>query len=205
MQGSGILEHLRAQESVLDQLQDGVLVVDGGLRVQHANARARMMLQRADAIRSDDGCVCCVDADSQSELLRIVAGGPRNSAGGWLAVPQAGARPLLAEVIALGARNGGGGSAAATFAIRIRNPARARVPTALHLQKLFGLTLGEAKAVLAIVQTPGQLAAAHRLGRSVATLRTHLHHAYAKMGVHDPADLARLLAAYGFVQSPEVP
>lgn len=81
---------------------------------------------------------------------------------------------------------------------RIKDPDRDRSPTSVLLRRLFGLTLGEAKAVLAVARTQSQKEAAREAGVARTTLRTQIHHAYEKLGLHDRADLLRLLAGYGF-------
>lgn len=197
-----MLQELRVQQLVLDQLQDGILIIDAHLRIQHANAKAQALMARRDVLRLRDGCIHCRDPASHAELSRMTRTAPGTPNGGWFTVPQEGRRPLLIDVIAL--RISGETGTKPAFALRIRDPDRQHVPTALQLQRLLGLTLGESKAVLAIMQTPSQEAAAQRLGRGVTTLRTQLHHAYGKLGVHDPAGLARLLAAYGFAQPPQM-
>jgi DNA-binding CsgD family transcriptional regulator len=66
------------------------------------------------------------------------------------------------------------------------------------LRRLLGLTLGEARAVLAISRAQSQDAAARDAGVARTTLRTQLHHAYQKLGLHDRSALLRLLTSYGF-------
>jgi DNA-binding CsgD family transcriptional regulator len=82
--------------------------------------------------------------------------------------------------------------------VRIKDPDRDRSPTPALLRRLLGLTLGEARAVLAVSRTQSQEEAARQAGVARTTLRTQLHHAYEKLGLHERADLLRLFASYGF-------
>ena len=70
----------------------------------------------------------------------------------------------------------------------------ARVRVALHPEVSIPVIVNVARS---------QEEAAQHVGRAVPTLRTQLHHAYAKLGIHDVVDLSRLLAAYGFAQAPK--
>ena len=88
--------------------------------------------------------------------------------------------------------------------VRVKDPDGRRVPTPALLRELLGLTLGEARAVLVIASTESQDQAAERLGVAKTTLRTHLHHAYQKLGIHNRAELMRLFASYNFRDAGDV-
>jgi DNA-binding CsgD family transcriptional regulator len=47
-------------------------------------------------------------------------------------------------------------------------------------------------------RTQSQDEAAQHSGVARTTLRTQLHHAHQKLGLHDRSDLSRLLTSYGF-------
>ncbi len=87
--------------------------------------------------------------------------------------------------------------------VRIEDPGHRRVPTPELLRKLLDVTLGEAKVMLAVARTDSQEEAAARLRVAKTTVRTQLHHVYQKLGIHNRAELLRLLATYGFCQTEE--
>ena len=70
------------------------------------------------------------------------------------------------------------------------------VPAEL-LTELFGLTLGEARAALQVLQGGSNDAMAHRLGISANTFKSQLKAVFAKTGTHRQSDLLRLLLALG--------
>jgi len=201
-----MLGDLEDRHQMIDAMQDALLVVDPELRIRELNRAAQRLLDRCDGLRKHDGRLGCVDPDSDAELLAMIR--PKNAragvpAGGWMAVPRDNnPHPLLVEITAL---HGPAvlGDRAATFGVRIKIPERRHAATVLQLQQLLGVTLPEAKAVRAVMQSADHAEAARRLGRSVPLVRTYLHRVYDRLDVHDAAELTRLLAGYGFVHGPE--
>ncbi|WP_416067332.1 response regulator transcription factor [Rhizobium sp. ZK1] len=61
------------------------------------------------------------------------------------------------------------------------------------LRARFGLTKAEADVALEILKGDGRTAAAARLGITPATVRAHLSHIFAKIGVRRQAELVRRL------------
>jgi DNA-binding CsgD family transcriptional regulator len=59
--------------------------------------------------------------------------------------------------------------------------------------RLYGLTGGELRVVLALVQGLGAKEAADMLGISESTVRTHLKHIFSKTDTARQADVVRLL------------
>jgi DNA-binding CsgD family transcriptional regulator len=66
-----------------------------------------------------------------------------------------------------------------------------------RMSALFGLTPAEGRTVALVAHGVAPRDAARRLGVKLATVRTHLHHAYAKTGAPGQAALSRLLRAAG--------
>jgi len=64
------------------------------------------------------------------------------------------------------------------------------------MAKLYKLTASEVRILHAITQTTGVAELAREVGISVATVKTHLNHLFAKTGAKRQADLVRLLAAH---------
>ena len=196
-----LTEALRARDDVLEDMDDGILFLSGQLQVQHANKMGQALLDRRDAFVLRAGRLACRDPGDDAELQKalvsaVLAGHP--PAGGWVVVRRSSRRPLLAQV-----RRWFGGELArlagdGLIVVRIRDPDQARSPAPALLQRLLGVTPAEARALIEIARSQSQDEAARRLGVSKATVRTQLHSAYHKLGLHDRADLLRLLGAYGF-------
>ena len=66
------------------------------------------------------------------------------------------------------------------------SPSRTAPPAPVLVQRLFGVTLAEAKAMLAVVRTQDQVEAALQAGVARTTLRTQLRQAYRRAGPARP-------------------
>jgi DNA-binding CsgD family transcriptional regulator len=192
---------------VLDELADGILLLDKGGRVRHANAAGQAALDRRDGLLLRDNRLVCRDLRANAELQRaltIAAAAGVAPSGGWVAVPRDDRRALLVQVTTCRGAQLPPLVPTALLMVRVKDPDGRRVPTPALLRELLGLTLGEARAVLVIAATESQDQAAERLGVAKTTLRTHLHHAYQKLGIHNRAELMRLFASYNFRDAGDV-
>jgi DNA-binding CsgD family transcriptional regulator len=81
--------------------------------------------------------------------------------------------------------------------IFVADPERAPLPSAVQIQKQFGLTSAEARVALEIVLAESVSAVAVRLGVGVGTVKTHLVRVFSKTGTRRQSELARLLFAIG--------
>ena len=200
-----LVEDLHARNHILDDAPDGIVLLDSTLRVRHLNLPAQVVLARRDGLALRDGRLACRDPRDDSELrktMRTVLAAGARAAGGWVVVRrwegEEHRAALLLQVTGVRGADMAVLVPGTAVVARIKDPDRDRSPTPVLLQRLLGLTLGEARAVLAVSRTKDQEAAARRAGVARTTLRTQLHHAYVKLGLHDRADLLRLLASYGF-------
>jgi DNA-binding CsgD family transcriptional regulator len=64
------------------------------------------------------------------------------------------------------------------------------------LAKRYGLTTGETRVLLAIVEIGGVPEVARMLGISQATVKTHLQRVFGKTGTTRQADLVKLVAGF---------
>ena len=67
-------DELAAAKLTLDSSRDAILLVDRGLRLIHANAAARAMLDAGGAIRSHQGRLELCDPGTHAKLARMTAG-----------------------------------------------------------------------------------------------------------------------------------
>jgi DNA-binding CsgD family transcriptional regulator len=196
-----LMEDLAARNRVLDDGEDGIVLLDGSLRVIHANLSAKTMLAASDGLTLRQGRLACatprVDSELQA-LLRSVLRLNGSPPGSWVALHRKEGAALLLYATRVVSADVSGLLPSTALVVRIKHPERDRSPTPAVLQRLLGLTLGEARAVLAVCQTQSQELAARRVGVARTTLRTQLRHAYQKLGLQDRADLLRLLGRYGF-------
>jgi len=96
---------------------------------------------------------------------------------------------------------------AAAVAVKIIDPEFERAPTPVALQQLLNagvstrrdrITSAEASALIEVARSATQEEAASHLNRSKATIASHLHRAYGKIGLRDVPDVLALLAGLGF-------
>ena len=74
---------------------------------------------------------------------------------------------------------------------------RMRLPHPVEaLAKRYGLTTGETRVLLAIVEIGGVPEVAQMLGISQATVKTHLQHVFGKTSTTRQAELVKLIAGY---------
>ena len=185
----------------MDGLAAAVFLVDGQLRLVHANASGERLLDRR-VLQVRDGFLRVPDAKVHGMLAQSVAAAldARLSADGatlLLGRPQG--RRFAAHVLPLGSglrRPAAHGATAAIFvrdtAIEFPGPVRA-------VGACYGLTAAEMRVFLLVVDMRGVTAVAEALGVSEATVRTHLRSIFRKTGTSAQAELVKLAAGF---QSP---
>ena len=82
---------------------------------------------------------------------------------------------------------------AASVAVFTQDPVQAPLMPGEAFARLYGLTGGELRVLLALAQGLGGMEAADMLGISEPTVRTHLQRIFSKTGTSRQADLLRLL------------
>jgi DNA-binding CsgD family transcriptional regulator/PAS domain-containing protein len=204
---SQLLEQQMAQAAqfrhALDGLDAGLFLVDARNRVVHANRAAEDMLGEAVAITARNGRLGTVDTRA-TKILQAAseAAGNGDAALGQqaIAVPieARDGSHFAAHLLPLtsGDRRDTGSDLQATAAVFVK-PTTVAIPTGAELvAKAFGLTPGEQRALARIVEVGGVAEAADALGVSETTVKTHLHHIFAKTGMQRQPDLVRLVAGF---------
>jgi len=184
---------LEACQFALDQTPFGVVVLDDALRVMHANAYARNIINvDADAVLTHDGGALHARDEQVHETLRHHV---RNVT--------ASATPGAGELIELGAGSSGAhvigmvsaGVGAQTFSERplallfLFDLGHRQTLSATVLRQVYGLTRSEAKLVQTLVGGCSLEDGAQELGISVNTARTHLKHVFHKTGARRQSEL----------------
>jgi DNA-binding CsgD family transcriptional regulator len=104
----------------------------------------------------------------------------------------------IAHVLPLcGAQRRAGSGCDAVAAVLVHKVALALSHLPETVAGLYGLTPGEARVLVAIVQVGGVRETAEALGLSEATVKTHLHRLFGKTGAARQADLVKLVAGLG--------
>jgi DNA-binding CsgD family transcriptional regulator/PAS domain-containing protein len=181
----------------------GVFVVGANACIVFANPAGRDMLGEGTILREAQGALVAVKPQADGALQEVIAAAGRGDAelGGRgvaiaLADPQS--ERWLAHVLPLtsGARRQAGITCSAVAAVFVRNASLYTLSSMEILSELYGLTASEVRVLQAVVEIGGVPAVARALGISAATVKTHLHHVFAKTGTVRQADLVKLVAGH---------
>jgi len=183
---------------MLNQLLQGVLLVDAGARVIFANSPAERMLRAGSGlVLGRDGLRA--EIPTETRLLRQIIADcaePRDElggAGGRLRLSREHRAPLTVLVVPHRARLTWIDVGRPRAILFITDPGEAAVIRRESLRQDFGLTPAEAGFSREILKADGLQAAADRLGISLTTARTHLAHVFDKTGTRRQAELVRLI------------
>jgi DNA-binding CsgD family transcriptional regulator/PAS domain-containing protein len=185
--------------ATLDALTTPILLVDGELRLLHANPAAERLIQSGALLRIDKGMLAATTLGASSALAAAVRQAARDeSAIGrqGLGIPVSGrdGESGALHVLPLRRRQGRNDQreVAAVFVARVDQPFVA--PTEMAAA-LFNLTPTEARVFEHLVTGFTQARTAAALGIERSTVKTHLARLYDKIGVRRQADLVRVAAS----------
>jgi DNA-binding CsgD family transcriptional regulator len=190
--------------AVADQINEGLILLDGAGRPLFVNRDASSILAGTDVVRLTRRGLRArrpVDDARLRELVCSAARQPRLGAtggGGMLSMPRGGgARPLVLLVTPGGAGASWLEGARQGVTIWLRDPDAIPSPPHEWLQHAFGLTPAEASLAALISEGHDPKGAAACLGLSVHTTRSQLKAVLGKTGTHSQAELVRLTRAAG--------
>jgi DNA-binding CsgD family transcriptional regulator/PAS domain-containing protein len=190
----------------LDALAHGVLIVDGDAHVIFANRAAEALLGARNGLRSGrDGLSApsLVTTHALRALIGRAANGNANvrSGGALLIERPPPDEPLHALISPLDARRHPCDAHCekhrdkrGTAMLMLVDPQSSRRGVETRLVALFGLTPAEARVACEIGKGRHPKHIADELQIHPSTVRTHLHHVFAKTATRGQADLTRLLA-----------
>jgi DNA-binding CsgD family transcriptional regulator len=158
-------------------------------RVVQANARGESLLRRERGLRLQHGHLHGCSADAQAALHGAIRTVARSGKPQHLKLPNAGDSSVAAMTLMrapTGTDHGTG-----LRLVCIVSEGRARIATAAQLIEWLGLTPAEARLVRALADAADLDVYALEAGITRNTVRTHLVHAMAKIGVADQRELIR--------------
>ena len=185
---------------LLDNVRAGVIQLDRRGRVVAANDRARVLLNARDGLRDEDGHLRAALPRDDAALQRLLArtlpllGGPGE--GGSMPLRRPGTRSRLvlhvSPVHDPGTVFDRGRVGALVLAV---DPADRAGIDPERVGKALGLTPAESRVAIALAEggTVDDIAIA--TGRSWNTVKWHLQHIYAALGVSRQFELAQLVAS----------
>lgn len=186
----------------LDSLAQCVLIADRDAHVVFANRAASALLAQARGLREERQGLCAPTLDTTQRLRAMIARASSSEAGtragGAMLIERAAHdAPLQVLVAPLGTHRVIDGVTAVsrrgTAMLVMTDPQAARRGVEQRLIALFGLTPAEARVAGEVGKghEPRDIAATLQIMPS--TVRTHLHHVFAKTATRRQGDLMRLL------------
>ena len=186
-------------EATLDGLAAGVYLLSRDARVVYMNAAAERQIKTGNALRVAGGRLIPTDPQARADLAKAVDELARDEAetsGRFsLAIPDAGGAGCVATLLPLerGERRNVLAPFAAAVAVFVQESAQIPMMPGEAFAKLYGLTGGELRVLLALAQGLGGKEAANMLGVSESTVRTHLQRIFSKTGTSRQTELLQLL------------
>ena len=191
-----------ALEATLNALASGVYLTDRHGRVVFMNRAAELQAKTSKALRLENNRLAPTDREARLAMSKAIAEAVADEAatstgGVSLSLPDSETGGLFATILALnrGERSNVGGAFAAMAAIFVQDPVVVPPFPGEAFAKLYGLTGGELRVLLAISPGLGVREAAEMLGTGESTARTHLQHIFAKTGTAKQTELLHLLAS----------
>jgi DNA-binding CsgD family transcriptional regulator/PAS domain-containing protein len=187
-------------EATLDGLAAGVYLTKRDGRVVYMNAAAERQVKAGHALRIVDNRIFPTDPQACTAIAKAIDEVARNEtdagpAGHSLAIPDDNGVGYVATLLPLerGQRQSIMAPFAASVAIFAQDPAHVPLMPGESFAKLYQLTGGELRVLLALAQGLGAKEAADMLGIGEPTVRTHLQRIFSKTGTSRQAELLQLL------------
>ncbi|HWE20387.1 MAG TPA: LuxR C-terminal-related transcriptional regulator [Hyphomicrobiaceae bacterium] len=187
-------------EATLDGLAAGVYLTTRDGRIVYMNAAAERQLRTGNALRVVNNSLSAADPRARPALAKAIdeaatCAADAGPGGHALAIPDTDGAGYVATLLPLerGRRQSIIAPFAASVAVFTQNPSAVPLMPGEAFAKLYKLTGGELRVLLALARGVGAKEAADSLGISEATVRTHLQQMFSKTGTSRQADLLRLL------------
>ncbi len=187
-------------EKTLDGLAAGVFLTAGDGRIVYMNATAERQIRLGNSIRIVNNRISPTDPGARAALSSAIDKASRGDVDAdlseySLALPDVSGPGFVATLLPVdrGRRHDALASFSASVAVFTKDPAEAPLMPGEAFARLYGLTGGELRVLLALAQGMGAKEAAGMLGISEPTIRTHLQRTFSKTGTTRQADLLRLL------------
>lgn len=186
-------------ERTRDGLAAGVFLTARDGRVVYMNAAAERQIKNGNSIRVVNNRISPTDPGARAALSQAIDDASRDNgdeaaSGHSLAIPDVSGAGYVATVLPVdrGQRRGIVAPFAASVAVFTKDPAHTTLMPGEAFARLYKLTGGELRVLLALAQGLGGKEAADMLGVSEPTVRTHLQHIFAKTDTTRQTDLLRL-------------
>ena len=196
----------RNKADALNEFVHGILIVDRNARVTFCNRQAEFMMSASGGLRIDRHMVVAPTPSATRALhglvLKATSDDPQQRTGGALLVERIPPlSPLKILVTALGPQSAlpDGDIGRRSAMLLIVDQERTNIGPEPQLISLFGLTQAEARVAGRIGKGATIEEVADELRVHSSTVRTHLHHIFAKAGIRRQAELVRLVELVSLV------
>jgi DNA-binding CsgD family transcriptional regulator/PAS domain-containing protein len=191
-----------ALEATLNALTCGVYLVDRLGRIIYMNRAAEHQIENGYVVRIENNRLAPTDRTARTTLTATIDEAIHDEAatptsGFSLALPAREGAGLVASILPLvrGERQNVCGAFAAKAAIFAQDPVVVPPFPGEAFAKLYGLTGGELRVLLAMAPGLSVKEAAEVLGVSETTAKTHLQHVYGKTGTSKQTELMHLFVS----------
>jgi DNA-binding NarL/FixJ family response regulator len=187
-------------EGTLESIAFGVYLTDSEGRIVFMNRAADRQVRTSDALRIGNTRLAPADRNACRTLTNAIAKATADEAERpsgdvtTLALPGEENAGLVATILPLnrGARRNFFGRLGPAAAVFVQDPVAEAPSSGEGFAKLYGLTPGELRVLLAMSPGLGVKDAAETLRISEATAKTHLQHVYVKTSTSKQTELMRL-------------
>ena len=189
---SRLFEAAAAATAALEQLSQGVALIDRACQVSYTNSLASAICRETDGLSLRAGELVAAakpDCARLSVALKRALGGGQ---GASLRIERPSRRRPLALLITPLQLSVGPASAPGAMVI-INDPERSTAPPRERLMQAYGLTKAEAGVAQLVLRGNDIATVAARLTISLETARTHLRRLLVKTGTHRQSDLILVL------------
>jgi DNA-binding CsgD family transcriptional regulator len=187
-------------ERTLDGLAAGVFLTARDGHVVYMNTTAERQIRLGNSIRIVNNRISPTDPGARAALSKAIDMASRDESDTdlseySLAIPDVGGVGVVATLLPVdrGRRRDVVAPFSASVAVFTKDPAQAPLMPGEAFARLYGLTGGELRVLLALAEGMGAKEAAEMLGIGEPTARTHLQRMFSKTNTTRQADLLRLL------------
>jgi DNA-binding CsgD family transcriptional regulator/PAS domain-containing protein len=197
-----------ALDSALERASCAVVLLDSAHRVVAANRAAEALLAAGDGLTCGADGLHAARPSAEAAFRRLLSNaiepGLASFADGLMALPRnSGKRPLALFAAPMPLRDDAWWTGAAAAILFVSDPEASPESAARALARLYGLTRMEARVAGLLADGRGLREAAEALGVSRHTAQAHLKAIYAKTGLHNQIQLARLVGSLAMLGSQE--
>ncbi len=193
------------EDSVLDKLTAGIILLDRRARVIYTNASARAHGREGGALRFRNATVFAHSTRHSRQLGELVQNALSGAVAMSMSIPRPDGHLLTILVTSIRGRDVGRfsdhGLRDAAVLIYVVDPANRNGIPIEWLMDAYGLTQAEARVAVAAASGFNIPELANQMTLSPNTVKTHLRRAFAKTGTGRQAELARLVAVIGAIRN----